>query len=66
MVQNSDSLKAFVNTVANLWIRRKFLSSCTTSGFSRKAQLSDVGYSLLNVSVGWQGLKAAESSNYTS
>jgi hypothetical protein len=43
--QDSDELMAFVNTVMSLRVPqnvRKFLSSCTTGGFSRRAQLHEV------------------------
>jgi hypothetical protein len=39
--------RALVNMVMNLWVPQnvgKFLSSCTTSGLSRKAQLHEVGW----------------------
>jgi hypothetical protein len=43
--QDRDQWKANVNTVVNLSVLKiiaKFLSSCTTRGFSRGAQLHEV------------------------
>jgi hypothetical protein len=42
LVQNREQLRALVNAVMNLQVRKnagKFLSSCTTGGFSRRAHL---------------------------
>jgi hypothetical protein len=42
MVQDRDWWRALVDTVTNLWVPYnvgKFLSSCTTGGFSRRSQL---------------------------
>jgi hypothetical protein len=39
LAQDSDQWKALVNTIMNLRVSqnvRKFLSSCTTGGFSRR------------------------------
>jgi hypothetical protein len=44
--QNGDQWRALVNTVMNLRVPQtvgKFLSSCTTDGFSRRDQLHEVG-----------------------
>jgi hypothetical protein len=45
LAQDRDQQRALVNTVMNLWVPQnigKFLSSCTTGGFSRRAQLHRV------------------------
>jgi hypothetical protein len=45
LAQDRDSLRALVNTVMNLMVLYNFcksLSSCTTGGFSRRAQLHGV------------------------
>jgi hypothetical protein len=47
--QDGDQWRALVNTVINLRVPynvAKFLSSCTTGGFSRRAQLHVVSYTL--------------------
>jgi hypothetical protein len=47
MAQNRDQSSAVVNTVMNLRVplnAGNFLSSCTTGGFSRRAQLHGVSY----------------------
>jgi hypothetical protein len=44
LAQDKDSWQALVNTVMNLWVLQnvgKFLSSYTTGGFSRRAQLHE-------------------------
>jgi hypothetical protein len=44
-----DQWRALVNTVMNLQVPQiagKFLSSCTTGGFSRRPQLHEVSYSV--------------------
>jgi hypothetical protein len=46
LVQDTDPWRALVNTVMNLRVpynAGKFLSSCTVGGFSRRAQLHEVG-----------------------
>jgi hypothetical protein len=45
LAKNRDRWRALENTVMNLRVpynSGKFLSSCTTSGFSRRAQLDKV------------------------
>jgi hypothetical protein len=47
LAQVKDQWRALVNTIMNLrdpLIAGKFLSSCKTGGFSRKAQLHEVTY----------------------
>jgi hypothetical protein len=42
LAQDTDQWKVLVNTVMNLWVPQnigKFLSSCATGGFPRRAQL---------------------------
>jgi hypothetical protein len=46
LVQNKDQWRVLVNTVTKLrdpYNFGKFLNSCTTGGFSRRAQLHAVG-----------------------
>jgi hypothetical protein len=45
LTEDRDQWRALVNTVMKLWVSQiagKFLSSCTTGGFSRRAQLYEV------------------------
>jgi hypothetical protein len=45
LAQDRDQWRVLVDTVMNLRVPKnagKFLSSCTTGGFSRKAQLHEV------------------------
>jgi hypothetical protein len=50
LAQNRDQWRELVNTVMNIRVPQnagKFLSSCKTGGFSRRAQVHEVSYSLL-------------------
>jgi hypothetical protein len=46
VAQDRDQWRALVNTIMKLWVplNGKFLSRCTTGGFSRRAPLHGVGY----------------------
>jgi hypothetical protein len=53
LAQDSDQWRALVNTVMKLRVPLnvgKFLSSCTTGGLSRRAQLQEVSYLALTKS----------------
>jgi hypothetical protein len=50
LAQNRNQWSALVTKVMNLRVPQnagKFLSSCTTGGFSRRARLHEVSFSLL-------------------
>jgi hypothetical protein len=45
VVQDRDQLRTLVNSVMNLHVQynfAKYVSSCTTGGFSRRAQINEV------------------------
>jgi hypothetical protein len=47
LAEDRDQWRALVNTIMNLGVPQnagKFLNTCTTGGFSRKAQLHEVSY----------------------
>jgi hypothetical protein len=47
LTQNRDQSRALVNTIMNLRVpysAGNLLSSCTTGGFSRRAELHEVSY----------------------
>jgi hypothetical protein len=49
LAQDRDQWRDLANMVMNLWVLQnvgKFLCSCTTVGFSRRAQLHEVSYSI--------------------
>jgi hypothetical protein len=64
LAQNGDQWRALVNTVINLRVKYnvgKFSSSCTTGGFSRRAQLHQV-ITYICRSRRWRGLRHEPSS----
>jgi hypothetical protein len=47
VVHDRDQWRALVNTIMHLWVPQnagKFLSSCTTGGFTSRSQLLEVSY----------------------